>query len=53
VDPPGHDFFFVVDADDTAQIFQGVFPIVSAGTARIQPVGDYVAVMKVRESLNA
>ena len=53
VDPPGHDFFFVVDADNAAQIFTGLFPIVSAGTAKIQPVGDYVAMMKVREQMNA
>ncbi|MCH2427041.1 MAG: hypothetical protein MK177_06875 [Acidimicrobiales bacterium] len=53
VDPPGHDFFFVVDADDAGQIFTGLFPIVSAGTAKVQPVGDYVAMMKVREQMNA
>ena len=53
VDPPGHDFFFVVDADDAGQIFAGLFPIVSAGTAKVQPVGDYVAMMKVREQMNA
>ena len=53
VDPPGHDFFFVGDADNAAQIFTGLFPIVSAGTAKIQPVGDYVATMKVREQMNA
>jgi|GEM_PF-141106 hypothetical protein len=52
VDPPGHDFFFVVDADDVAQIFTGMFPIVSAGSAKIQPVGDYVAMMKMREQMN-
>ena len=49
VDPPGHDFFMVVDADDASQIFMGLFPIVSAGTAKVQPVGDYVAMMKIRE----
>ncbi|MDP6650312.1 MAG: hypothetical protein QF796_09280 [Acidimicrobiales bacterium] len=53
VDPPGHDFFFVVDADDVAQIFTGMFPIVASGTAKIQPVGDYVAMMKLREQMNA
>tara|TARA_B100000953_G_scaffold280454_1_gene257222 strand:+ start:283 stop:636 length:354 start_codon:yes stop_codon:yes gene_type:complete len=53
VDPPGHDFFMVVDADDASQIFMGLFPIVSAGTAKVQPVGDYVAMMKIREQLNS
>ena len=53
VDPPGHDCFFVVDADDGGQIFTGLFPIVSGGTAKVQPVGDYVAMMKVREQMNA
>ena len=43
----------VVDADDAGQIFTGLFPIVSAGTAKVQPVGDYVAMMKVREQMNA
>ena len=52
VDPPGHDFFIVVDADDVSQIFTGLFPIVSAGTAKVQPVGDYVAMMELREQLN-
>ena len=52
VDPPGHDFFMVVDADDAAQIFAGLYPIVDRGTARIQPVGDYAAMMKLREALN-
>ncbi|MBS1265561.1 MAG: hypothetical protein MAG471_01410 [Acidimicrobiaceae bacterium] len=49
---PAHDFFFVVDADDVAQIFTGMFPIVSAGSAKVQPVGDYVAMMKMREQMN-
>ena len=53
VDPPGHDFLFVVDADDASQIFMGLFPIVSAGTAKVQPVGDYVAMIKTREQLNS
>ena len=52
VDPPGHDFFFVVDADDAEQIFSGLFPIVSDGTAKVQPVGDYAAMMKMREQTN-
>tara|TARA_B110000438_G_scaffold293637_1_gene333825 strand:- start:788 stop:952 length:165 start_codon:yes stop_codon:yes gene_type:complete len=51
-DPPGRDFFFVVEADDAWDIFQGLFLIVSAGIARVQPAGDYVAMIKVREALN-
>ena len=45
--------FFVVDADDAGQIFTGLFSIGAAGTAKVQPVGDYVAMMKVREQMNA
>ena len=52
VDPTGHDFFFIVDADDAGQVFSGLFPIVAARTAKVQPVGDYVAMMKVREQMN-
>ncbi len=53
VDPPGHDFFFVVDADDASQIFLGLGPIVSAGTAKIQPVGDYAVMIETRKQLNS
>ena len=53
VDGPGHDFFFVFDADESSQIFAGLLPIATAGTAKIQPVGDYVAVMELREQLNS
>ena len=53
VDPAGHDFFFVVDADDTTQIFQGIFPIIDAGTAQVRPVGDFVAMLKARQEANS
>ncbi len=53
VDPPGHDFFFVVDADDAAQVFQGMFPIIDAGTAQVRPVGDFAAMLKARAEANA
>ena len=53
VDWPGHDFFFVVDADESSQTLAGLLPIATTGTAKIQPVGDYVAVMKLREQLNS
>ena len=53
VDPGAHDFFFVVDADESSQIFSGLFPIVDAGTAKIQPVGDYAAMLKMRKELNS
>tara|TARA_B100000959_G_C14878467_1_gene581466 strand:- start:72 stop:302 length:231 start_codon:yes stop_codon:yes gene_type:complete len=53
VDPPGHQFFFVVDADDTAQIFSGLFPVFNVGTARVQPVGDFAAMMELRKELTS
>ena len=53
VDPPGHAFFFVVDADDATQIFQGLFPIIDAGTAQVRPVGDFAAMLKARAEANA
>ena len=53
VDPPGHDFFFVVDADDATQVFQGMFPIIDAGTAQVRPVGDFAAMLKARAEANA
>lgn len=43
VDPPGHDFFFVVETDSYDDLVEGLRPILSAGTARIQPVGDLQA----------
>jgi hypothetical protein len=42
-----------VDDDDVSQIFMGLYPIVSAGTAKIQPVGDHMAMMKTRKEINA
>ena len=51
VDPPGHQFFMVVEADDTAQIFAGLFPIFNSGTAEIKPVGDFDAMMEKRKEL--
>ena len=53
VDPPAHDFFFVVDADDVTQVFQGMFPIVDAGTAKVQPVGDSAAMLAARAAAPA
>ena len=53
VDGPGHDFFFVVGAGESSQILAGLLPIATTGTAKIQPVGDYVAVMNLREQLNS
>jgi len=43
VDPPGHDFFFVVETDSYDDLVEGLRPILAAGTARIQPVGDVQA----------
>ena len=43
VDPPGHDFFFVVETDSYDDLVEGLRPILSSGTARIQPVGDLQA----------
>ena len=53
VDGPGDDFFFVVGADESSQILAGLLPIATTGTAKIQPAGDYVAVMNLREQLNS
>ena len=44
---------FVVGADESSQILAGLLPIATTGTAKIQPVGDYVAVMNLREQLNS
>ena len=43
VDPPGHDFFFVVETDDYDAMVEGLRPIIPSGTATIQPVGDMAA----------
>ncbi|MDA0300106.1 MAG: hypothetical protein O3B40_06700 [Actinobacteria bacterium] len=43
VDPPGHDFFFVVETDSYDDLVEGLRPILSSGSARIQPVGDLQA----------
>ncbi|MAR49376.1 MAG: hypothetical protein CL425_09380 [Acidimicrobiaceae bacterium] len=53
VDGPGHDFFAVVDAESTSQIFAGLFPIIPYGTAKIQPVDDYVDMIAQRQELNS
>ena len=46
MDPPGHDFFFVVESDSYEAIVEGLFPAVLMGTARIQPVEDFKARMQ-------
>jgi len=46
VDPPGHDFFLVVETDSYEAIVEGLFPAVPMGTARIQPVEDLKARME-------
>ena len=51
VDPGGHDFFIVVDAEEVPHISAGLFPIIPKGTARIQPVGDYAAMLAMRDQL--
>ena len=43
VDPPGHDFFFVVETDSYDDLVEGLRPILASGSARIQPVGDLQA----------
>ena len=43
VDPPGHDFFFVVETDSYDDLVEGLRPILSTVTATIQPVGDLQA----------
>ena len=39
VDPPGHDFFFVLETDDYEALVEGLRPIIPSGSATIQPVG--------------
>ena len=53
VDPPGHDFFFVVEADDSKKIFAGLWPIIPAGTAQIRPVTSLKEVMETAEALRS
>ena len=53
VDPPGHDLFFVVEANEVSQIFAGLWPIIPAGTAKIQPVADVAKMMEARAALNS
>ena len=48
VDPPGHQFFFVVETDDYDALVDGLAPIVSSGTATIQPVNDMKAAVAKR-----
>ncbi|MGK0225466.1 MAG: DUF3303 domain-containing protein [Acidimicrobiales bacterium] len=40
VDPPGHDFFLIVETDSYEALLEGFEPIVPIGTATIQPVVD-------------
>ena len=42
-----------LDADDATQVFQGMFPIIDAGTAQVRPVGDFAAMLKARAEANA
>ena len=46
VDPPGHDFFFVVETDSYDALVNGLMPAVPHGTATIQPVDDLKARME-------
>ncbi len=48
VDPPGHDFFFVLETDDYDALVEGLRPIIPSGTATIQPVGDMGATVAKR-----
>ena len=49
----GDAWIIVVDADNTSQIFAGLFPIIPIGTAKIQPVDDYVDMITQRQELNS
>ena len=53
VDPPVHDFFFVIEADDSKKIFAGLWPIIQAGTAQISPVTSLKEVIETSESLRS
>ena len=48
VDPPGHDFFFVLETDDYEALVEGLRPIIPSGSATIQPVGDMGAMVAKR-----
>ena len=48
VDPPGHDFFFVLETDNYEALVEGLRPIIPSGTATIQPVGDMGATVAKR-----
>ena len=52
VDPPGHDFFFVVETDDYGALVEGLRPIVPAGAATIRPVGDVQTQVQAAMSQN-
>ena len=43
VDAAAHTFFFVVDADATAQITAGLDPVIDLGHAAIRPIADVAA----------
>ena len=53
VDPSVHDFFFVIEADDSKKIFAGLWPIIQAGTAQISPVTSLKEVIETAESLRS
>ena len=40
IDGPGHQSFYVIDADSADDIHNGLHPIIARGTATIQPVAD-------------
>ena len=46
IDPPAHEFFFVLETDDYQALTEGLRPILLAGTAKIQPEGDVAARMQ-------
>ena len=52
VDPPGHDFF-VVEADDAAKIFAGLWPIIPAGTAQVRPVNSLQTALETADELRS
>ena len=53
VDPPGHNFFFVVETDDAAKIFAGLWPIIPAGTAQVRPVNSLQAALETADELRS
>lgn len=40
IDGPGHQSFYVIDADSPDDIHNGLHPIIARGTAVIKPVAD-------------